>query len=260
MMPGPRLLALLLPALFACGEDDTGDLTDRPVPMLEARPRSLVFGRVPVGAAARQPLVLENVGNADGALTLAAGSGPTCDAVGASAQHCLALELGPLAEGETREATVAFFPRVAAPPSEVRWTVECGQGCAVTLSGRGSGVEQAVEAPAMLDFGRLHPGCEAEEGLKLRSVVDVPLEVRSVRIEADFDGVFTVTLPSEPPFTLDPGAQVEALLRFTARDGDVPAVVHFEVVGEDLGLAEGFRRDLRVELIGRGDVADPPCE
>jgi len=254
------ILAGLAVLSAGCGAATTDDLADNPAPRLKSTPQSLAFGRVPVGALARQAIRLENLGNAPTA-SLAAGaqSNPDCRALLENQAFCLQLPTEPLAPGESTEAWVIYHPQEQSVPQETTWSVGCGDQCQTIVSARGSAVPQAVAATEMLDFGRSHPGCTHTQTVSLNSEVDIDLEIGSIEIEADAPGIYRVqtdTLPS----MLAARAQLNLPLTFVSRVGDLPGYLNVQFIAPGQGLTEDAVLSARVALIGRGDTSDPPCD
>lgn len=256
-----RLLCSSAVLFLGCGNEDTGDLPDNPAARLVATPSAVIFGRVPVGATGRQTVRLENVGNADSEpLALLAGSNVTCDRLGPDQTFCLELPEGLVPAGGAVEAAVVYTARAPGPPEETAWTIGCGEGCEVRVTGRGSGAETVLAGPEMIDFGRLFPGCTAAQTVTYTSEVDVPLEVQALEIEADRDGIYGVELPMALPFVLEAEGTLALDVNFAAQDGDLPAIVRITFGREGYGLVDDYTLVRRLDIIGRGDPADPPCD
>lgn len=260
MSYSPRSLLTGLCLLWACGEADSGVLPENPVPKIRAQPGAVVFGRVPVGAAARQKVTLTNIGNGPASpLALTAGGPPLCATREASDLFCLELDSNRIEVGGTQEAWVVFTPHTEMPPLQVAWALSCDEGCAVSISGRGSGVTEVLSAPGGVDFGTLRPGCTAEQTVAIQNEVDIDLEVRAIEL-ADAGGIYGLALAETLPFTLSPGQALSVNLTFTAQDGDRPGALLFDVAAPGLGYTQGLDLSVPVDIIGRGADRSPPCD
>lgn len=250
----------LLPLLACGGTAGTGELPEDPAPQVRAMPASVVFGRVPVGLVAAQAVRIENDGNgASAPLGLVGVGAPRCPVVPEGARFCLELPEAPVPAGGAVGGRVLYFPGAVSPPETQAWRVGCGEACEVQLTARGSAVAVPATAPTGLDFGRARPGCRAEREVTLTSMVDVPLTVTEVRLVVATPEVYGLTVAEPLPLTLPGGATLTVGVSFTAPDGDVPGDLRFRLTAPGLEVADDYAYDVAVELIGRGDPAEPGC-
>ena len=104
--------------------------------------------------------------------------------------------------------------------------------------------EVAVD-PALLDFGALPTGASAVQTFTVGNLGDAPLDVTGLSVASGL--AFALEDPAVP-FAIDPGAEREVGVRFTA-DGSADHLGQIQVTSNDPA-----RPEVTVDLVGYGEV------
>ncbi len=235
MIPSPRRRRFALGALWlgmslaSCGPGGSAPLSMTPAD-IEVSPLPLDFGEVVMHGSSTLPIVVKNVGQGAGQVTVHPPAGS-----GAAVFSVSPLGAFTLPGGAQQTISVTFSP-VTAPSSDSALLSIEGPAAPAVIALQGMGFMSGLEiTPNPLDFNFVQPGETRTLPLRITNIGGVAIDLLSATITADDGGASPYSLAPVATGSIAPGDSVELDITFAP-----PACVGAAYNGADLVIVTSF--------------------